>query len=314
MISARGRATAGAITAFCTLLSPQIGQERSPDSACCSKFSPLWNQPSNSWPWAQTSPNRIIVGEVRGVEALDLLDAWATGHPGGVATVHASSADGALLRLDRLAQRANVPAQTQLVDALVRRGLEVGEKGALRVPAREQAASLAHGGARLSWKAAQQRVVGVSATERASALSDALTRGSLYLVVRTKVDTVVNGREDVLTQDEVERLAKAPIGGFPKGADCKDGGVSAADGGAKADAGMSEPEDVPIVPDGTEPEADQDKSGGREAPSAGGPREAPSASDSGCTTAPVSTHPVAPIGLAVGVAFALSALRARRRR
>jgi len=63
----------------------------------------------------RTSPNRIIVGEVRGVEALDLLDAWATGHPGGVATVHAASAEGALLRLDRLAQRANVPPQTMLV-------------------------------------------------------------------------------------------------------------------------------------------------------------------------------------------------------
>lgn len=63
----------------------------------------------------RTSPNRIIVGEVRGAEALDLLDAWATGHPGGVATVHASSAVGALRRLDRLAQRANVPPQAQLV-------------------------------------------------------------------------------------------------------------------------------------------------------------------------------------------------------
>lgn len=63
----------------------------------------------------RTSPNRLIVGEVRGSEALDLLDAWATGHPGGVATVHASSAEGALLRLDRLAQRANVPAQTPLI-------------------------------------------------------------------------------------------------------------------------------------------------------------------------------------------------------
>jgi type IV secretion system protein VirB11 len=63
----------------------------------------------------RTSPNRIIVGEVRGVEALDLLDAWATGHPGGVATVHASSAEGALLRLDRLAQRANVPSQAHLI-------------------------------------------------------------------------------------------------------------------------------------------------------------------------------------------------------
>ncbi|GAC1648704.1 MAG: P-type conjugative transfer ATPase TrbB [Gemmatimonadaceae bacterium] len=63
----------------------------------------------------RTSPNRIIVGEVRGAEALDLLDVWATGHPGGVATCHASSADGALCRLNRLAQRANVPSQLELV-------------------------------------------------------------------------------------------------------------------------------------------------------------------------------------------------------
>ena len=63
----------------------------------------------------RTSPTRIVVGEVRGSEALDLLDAWATGHPGGIATVHASSPEGALLRLDRLAQRANVPPQRQLV-------------------------------------------------------------------------------------------------------------------------------------------------------------------------------------------------------
>jgi len=63
----------------------------------------------------RTSPTRIVVGEVRGSEALDLLDAWATGHPGGVATVHASSPEGALLRLDRLAQRANVPPQRPLV-------------------------------------------------------------------------------------------------------------------------------------------------------------------------------------------------------
>lgn len=63
----------------------------------------------------RTSPNRIVIGEVRGAEALDLLDAWATGHPGGVATVHASTAEGALNRLDRLAQRANVPPQAALV-------------------------------------------------------------------------------------------------------------------------------------------------------------------------------------------------------
>jgi type IV secretion system protein VirB11 len=47
-------------------------------------------------------PDRIIVGEVRGPEALDLLKAWNTGHPGGIATVHANSAHGALHRLEQL--------------------------------------------------------------------------------------------------------------------------------------------------------------------------------------------------------------------
>lgn len=44
-------------------------------------------------------PDRIIVGEVRGPEALDLLMAWNTGHEGGVATLHANSAKAALSRL-----------------------------------------------------------------------------------------------------------------------------------------------------------------------------------------------------------------------
>ena len=52
---------------------------------------------------------------MRGAEALDLLDVWATGHPGGCGTCHATTADGALLRLDRLAQRNNVPPQTALI-------------------------------------------------------------------------------------------------------------------------------------------------------------------------------------------------------
>ncbi|MEL6725742.1 MAG: P-type conjugative transfer ATPase TrbB, partial [Pseudomonadota bacterium] len=43
-------------------------------------------------------PDRIIVGEVRGAEALDLLKAWNTGHPGGITTLHANSAYGALQR------------------------------------------------------------------------------------------------------------------------------------------------------------------------------------------------------------------------
>jgi Flp pilus assembly CpaF family ATPase len=56
-----------------------------------------------------------VVGEVRGAEALELLDVWATGHPGGCGTCHATTAAGALLRLDRLAQRNNVPSQAALI-------------------------------------------------------------------------------------------------------------------------------------------------------------------------------------------------------
>ena len=63
----------------------------------------------------RASPTRIVIGEVRDASALDFLDATATGHPGGVCTVHASDALGALERLDRLAQRANVPPQRTLV-------------------------------------------------------------------------------------------------------------------------------------------------------------------------------------------------------
>ncbi len=47
-------------------------------------------------------PDRILVGEVRGHEALDLLMAWNTGHPGGAATLHANDARSGLDRLSTL--------------------------------------------------------------------------------------------------------------------------------------------------------------------------------------------------------------------
>ena len=52
-------------------------------------------------------PNRIIIGEVRGGEALALLKAWNTGHPGGVATIHANSASDALRRIEDLVGEAS---------------------------------------------------------------------------------------------------------------------------------------------------------------------------------------------------------------
>ena len=63
----------------------------------------------------RSAPDRIVVGEVRDAAALDLLDAWATGHPGGCATLHATTAAGALGRANRLAMRAGVPPQHDLI-------------------------------------------------------------------------------------------------------------------------------------------------------------------------------------------------------
>lgn len=60
-------------------------------------------------------PDRIPIGEVRGSEALDLLKAWGTGHPGGVGTIHAGSALGALRRLEQLIQEAVVTVPRALI-------------------------------------------------------------------------------------------------------------------------------------------------------------------------------------------------------
>ena len=60
-------------------------------------------------------PDRIVVGEVRGPEALSLLKAWNTGHPGGCATVHANSARAGLTRLEQLIQEAVITVPKELI-------------------------------------------------------------------------------------------------------------------------------------------------------------------------------------------------------
>ena len=60
-------------------------------------------------------PDRIPIGEVRGPEALDLLKAWGTGHPGGIGTIHAGTALGALRRLEQLVQEAIVTVPRALI-------------------------------------------------------------------------------------------------------------------------------------------------------------------------------------------------------
>jgi type IV secretion system protein VirB11 len=77
-------------------------------------------------------PDRVIVGEVRGGEALDLLKAWGTGHPGGIATVHAGSAEGALLRLEQLILEVAVTPPRALIAEAVNVIVYIAGRGRAR--------------------------------------------------------------------------------------------------------------------------------------------------------------------------------------
>ena len=76
-------------------------------------------------------PDRIPIGEVRGAEALDLLKAWGTGHPGGIGTIHAGTATAALHRLEQLileaiahVPRALIAETIDVIAVLTGRGVE----------------------------------------------------------------------------------------------------------------------------------------------------------------------------------------------
>ncbi len=77
-------------------------------------------------------PDRVIVGEVRGGEALDLLKAWGTGHPGGIATVHAGSAEGALFRLEQLILEVAVTPPRALIAEAVNVIVYIAGRGRAR--------------------------------------------------------------------------------------------------------------------------------------------------------------------------------------
>jgi pilus assembly protein CpaF len=70
-------------------------------------------------------PDRIVIGEVRGAEALDLLTALNTGHRGALSTVHANSPGDALDRLETLALMAGLGLPHAAVAAQVRRGIDL---------------------------------------------------------------------------------------------------------------------------------------------------------------------------------------------
>jgi pilus assembly protein CpaF len=70
-------------------------------------------------------PDRIVIGEVRGPEALDLLTALNTGHDGALSTVHANSPGDALRRLETLALMAGVGLPHDAIREQVARGVEI---------------------------------------------------------------------------------------------------------------------------------------------------------------------------------------------
>lgn len=63
-------------------------------------------------------PDRIVVGEVRGGEALEMLKAWNTGHPGGLGTVHSDGPVQAMQRIKDLAAEASTVSNQTVVDAI----------------------------------------------------------------------------------------------------------------------------------------------------------------------------------------------------
>src|SRR5487761_1916376 len=77
-------------------------------------------------------PDRIPIGEVRGAEALDLLKAWGTGHPGGVGTIHAGTAIGAVRRLEQLIQEAVVIVPKALIAETINVIAVLAGRGAAR--------------------------------------------------------------------------------------------------------------------------------------------------------------------------------------
>ena len=71
----------------------------------------------------RSRPDRIVVGEIRGAEALDLIDAFSTGHQGGLTTLHAGSVSQALKRLVLLVSRNK--AAPRLIEPTIAQALDL---------------------------------------------------------------------------------------------------------------------------------------------------------------------------------------------
>jgi len=93
-------------------------------------------------------PTRIVVGEVRGREALTLLKAWNTGHPGGVASIHANDAAAGLIRLEALIAEDGSAPQPRLIAEAVDLIVSISADAAEGRRVRELAVVLGYGDCR----------------------------------------------------------------------------------------------------------------------------------------------------------------------
>jgi pilus assembly protein CpaF len=107
-------------------------------------------------------PDRIVVGEVRGAEALDMLSAMSTGHEGSLATVHAGSPEEALRRLETLALMAGLGLPHEAIREQV--------AGALHLVVHQ--ARMTDGSRRVVAVSEVVRVAGGAATRQLYALRD----------------------------------------------------------------------------------------------------------------------------------------------
>jgi type IV secretion system protein VirB11 len=129
-----GGGTGSGKTTFVNALLREIAQgndrvyivEDNPELQCGArnKVQVLVQPPTYTWHRAildamRFRPDRIIVGEVRDGAALDLLKAWNTGHPGGLATLHADSTRSMLDRLCQLIEEVVPVAPRELVEQAV---------------------------------------------------------------------------------------------------------------------------------------------------------------------------------------------------
>lgn len=78
------------------------------------------------------NPDRIIYGEVRGGEALSLIEAWNTAHRGGLATIHANSAEAVRTRLKSLCGRASAMDQSDMIAEAVETVVQIGIRNGKR--------------------------------------------------------------------------------------------------------------------------------------------------------------------------------------